>query len=116
MTVAQAEALYGPVLEVVQDKLRGRSGDTARVLLEKEFSITLTDDVQTKLGEILGPINGRENWEQIVKFMAGLKPSDCPADRRHEPGTEKCIARCYQGIDAVRKIREVLGPTDPSKA
>ena len=22
----------------------------------------------------------------------------------------------YQGIDAVRKIREVLGPTDPSKA
>ena len=77
---------------------------------------TLGDDVQTKLGDLLGPINGRENWEQIVKFMAGLKPSDCPADRRSEPGSEKCIALCYQGIDAVRKIREVLGPTDPSKA
>ena len=27
-----------------------------------------------QLGDILGPINGRDNWEQIVKFMAGLKP------------------------------------------
>jgi len=116
MSVAQAEEFYGPVLDVLQDKLRGRSGEIARPLLEKEFSITLSDDVQTKLGDLLGPINGRENWEQIVRFMAGMKPSDCPADRRNEPGSEKCIALCYQGIDAVRKIREVLGPTDPSKA
>jgi nucleoside diphosphate kinase len=48
--------------------------------------------------------------------MAGLKPSECPPDQRNLPGSEKCIAICYQGIDAVRKIREVLGPTDPSKA
>jgi nucleoside diphosphate kinase len=116
MSVAQAEEFYGPVLEVLQDKLRGRSGETARKLLEKEFGLDLGDDVQTKLGDLLGPINGRDNWEAIVKFMAGLKPSECPADRRNEPGTEKCIALCYQGIDAVRKIREVLGPTDPSKA
>ena len=116
MSVAQAEEFYGPVLEVLQDKLRGRSGETARALLEKEFAMTLGDDVQTKLGDLLGPINGRDNWEQIVKFMAGLRPSDCPPDRRNEPGSEKCIALCYQGVDAVRKIREVLGPTDPSKA
>jgi len=116
MSVAQAEEFYGPVLEVLMDKLRERSGQTAVALLEKEFHIKLGADVQTKLGDILGPINGRENWEQIVKFMAGLKPSECPADKRHEPGSEKCIALCYQGVDAVRKIREVLGPTDPSKA
>jgi nucleoside diphosphate kinase len=116
MSVAQAEEFYGPVLDVLMDKLRGRSGETARALLEKEFSITLGDEVQTKLADLLGPINGRENWEQIVKFMAGLKPSECPPDRRHLPGTEKCIALCYQGVDAVRKIREVLGPTDPMKA
>jgi len=116
MSVAQAEEFYGPVLDVLQDKLKGRSGEVATALIEKEFSIKLSAEVQTKLGELLGPINGRENWEQIVKFMAGLKPSDCPADKRQEPGSEKCIALCYQGIDAVRKIREVLGPTDPSKA
>ena len=116
MSVAQAEEFYGPVLEVLMDKLRGRSGETARAVLEKEFGLALSDEVQEKLGDLLGPINGRDNWEQIVKFMAGLKPSDCPADKRHEPGSEKCIALCYQGVDAVRKIREVLGPTDPSKA
>jgi nucleoside diphosphate kinase len=33
-----------------------------------------------------------------------------------EPGTEKCIALVYEGPDAVGKIRDVLGPTDPSKA
>jgi nucleoside diphosphate kinase len=116
MSVAQAEEFYGPVLEVLQDKLKGRSGEIATGLIEKEFSIKLSAEAQTKLGELLGPINGRENWEQIVKFMAGLRPSDCPADKRTDPGSEKCIALCYQGIDAVRKIREVLGPTDPSKA
>jgi len=116
MSVAQAEEFYGPVLEVLQDKLRDRSGEIAKRVLDKELGISLSAEAQTKLGDLLGPINGRENWEQIVKFMAGLKPSDCPADRRNEPGSEKCIALCYQGVDAVRKIREVLGPTDPSKA
>lgn len=116
MSVAQAEEFYGPVLAVLQDKLKGRFGQSARDLIEKEIGMTLSAEVEEKLGELLGPIGGRENWEQIVQFMCGLKPSECPAERRHEPGSEKCIALCYQGIDAVRKVREVLGPTDPSKA
>jgi hypothetical protein len=48
--------------------------------------------------------------------MAGKKPGECPPGQRKEPGTEKCIAIVYQGVDAVRKIRDVLGPTDPAKA
>ena len=68
------------------------------------------------LQEKLGPGKGREAWESIVEFMAGMKPSACPPDKRNRPGSEKCIAIVYQGDDAVRKIREVLGPTDPAKA
>ena len=68
------------------------------------------------LKEKLGPEKGRENWESIVEFMAGAKPGECPPEKRKDPGTEKCIAIVYQGVDAVRKIREVLGPTDPAKA
>lgn len=116
MSVAQAEEFYGPVLEVLQDKLRGRTGDIARRLLDAEFGLKLSPEVETHLGDLVGPIVGRDNWEQIVAFMSGLKPSECATDKRHEPGSEKCIALCYQGVDAVRKIREVLGPTDPSKA
>jgi nucleoside diphosphate kinase len=116
MSVAQAEEFYGPVLEVLQEKLKDRTGETVRALIEKKIGIHVGKEVENKLGELLGPIAGRDNWEQIVQFMCGFKPSECPADRRHEPGSEKCIALCYQGIDAVRKVREVLGPTDPSKA
>jgi nucleoside diphosphate kinase len=56
-----------------------------------------------------------ENWESIVEFMAGRKPSECPREERSAAGTEKSIAIVYQGVDAVRKIRDVLGPTDPSQ-
>jgi nucleoside diphosphate kinase len=68
------------------------------------------------LEDKLGAEKGRSAWEEIVEFMAGAKPSETPADKLAAPGTEKCIAIVYQGEDAVRKIREVLGPTDPAKA
>src|SRR5216110_2266520 len=68
------------------------------------------------LEEKLGPKSGRENWESIIEFMAGRKPSQCPPSKRSALGTEKSIAIVYQGVDAVRKIRDVLGPTDPAKA
>src|SRR5216117_3372876 len=64
----------------------------------------------------LGAKSGRENWESIIEFMAGKKPSECHSDERDAPGTEKSIAIVYQGVDAVGKIRDVLGPTDPAKA
>lgn len=64
----------------------------------------------------LGAKSGREAWEGIVEFMAGRKPSECPPEQRDVPGSEKSIAIVYQGEDAVRKIRDVLGPTDPAKA
>jgi hypothetical protein len=48
--------------------------------------------------------------------MSGRAPSECPPDELNKPGSEKCIALVYEGVEAVRKIRDVLGPTDPSKA
>ena len=68
------------------------------------------------LEDKLGAGKGREAWEDIVEFMSGRRPSATSDDQRLAPGTEKCIAIVYQGADAVRKIRDVLGPTDPSKA
>jgi len=68
------------------------------------------------LEEKLGADKGRNAWEDIVEFMSGGRPSATSGEQRDAPGSEKCIAIVYQGEDAVRKIREVLGPTDPSKA
>ncbi|HEY5037265.1 MAG TPA: nucleoside-diphosphate kinase, partial [Chthoniobacterales bacterium] len=80
----QAEEFYGPVLDVLKNKL--------------------------------GDEKGRGAWEDIVEFMSGGRPSATSDAQRNDPGSEKCIALVYQGEDAVRKIRDVLGPTDPSKA
>jgi nucleoside diphosphate kinase len=68
------------------------------------------------LQDKLGHAKGRDAWEDIVQFMAGARPSDTLPEKRDEPGSEKCIALVYQGEEAVSKIREVLGPTDPAKA
>ena len=68
------------------------------------------------LRDKLGAEKGREAWEDIIEFMSGGRPSATSDEQRLLPGTEKCIAIVYQGADAVSKIREVLGPTDPSKA
>ena len=116
MSVAQACEFYGPVLDVLKNIFRDRTGPVARLAIEQELGIMLNDEVQRQLGDILGPINGEQNWESIVQFMSGCKPRECPPEKRDQPGSEKCIALVYEGIDAVRKIREVLGPTDPSKA
>ncbi len=116
MSVAQACEFYGPVLDVLKKVLCERTGAVSRLAVEQELGMMLDDELQKKLGEIIGPVAGQHNWEDIVKFMSGSKPSECPAEKREEPGTEKCIALVYEGVDAVRKIREVLGPTDPSKA
>lgn len=68
------------------------------------------------LEDKLGAEKGRGAWEDIVEFMSGGRPSATAEDQLTAPGSEKIVALVYQGEDAVRKIRDVLGPTDPSKA
>jgi nucleoside diphosphate kinase len=116
MSVAQAEQFYGPVLDVLQKLFRESAGRRARLVVEEELGCPLGDAIEAIFGDALGPIAGRAHWENIVQFMAGRRPSQCPPELHDAPGTEKCVAVVYQGIDAVKKIREVLGPTDPSKA
>ena len=66
--------------------------------------------------DLLGPLFGDHQFENIVRFMSGRAPSETSAEQREEAGSEKCIALVYEGPQAVQKIRDVLGPTDPSKA
>ncbi len=116
MSVAQASEFYGPVLDALKKVMREPAGAVVKLAAEQELGISIDADVQRQLGELLGPIKGRQHWESIVQFMAGTRPSECAPDKLDEPGSEKIIALIYEGVDAVKKIREVLGPTDPSKA
>ena len=116
MSVAQALEFYGPVREVLRTKLKDMVGAKAKAAIEKELGLKLGPDHERQFGEILGTTFGDNQFENIVKFMAGRTPSETPLGEINKPGSEKCIALVYEGVDAVRKIRDVLGPTDPSKA
>jgi nucleoside diphosphate kinase len=116
MSVAQAAEFYNPVREVLRTRLKDVVASRARAILEKEFGFKVPPATEQQLGEILGPHFGDNQFENIVKFMSGRLPSECDARQMEQPGTEKCIALVYEGVEAIRKIRDVLGPTDPSKA
>ena len=116
MSVAEANEFYGPVREVLRGRLKEVVAVKAKALLEKELGFKIAPAEQQQLGEILGPPFADHQFENIIKFMSGRAPSECDPANWKEPGTEKSIAVAYEGVEAVRKIRDVLGPTDPSKA
>jgi nucleoside diphosphate kinase len=116
MSVAEAAEFYGPVREVLRTKLRDVVASRAKTVLEKEFGFKIPSAEEKQFGEILGPAFGDNQFENIVKFMSGRSPSECDAVTARQPGTERCIALVYEGVEAIGKIRDVLGPTDPSKA
>jgi len=116
MSTAQAIEFYGPVREVLRNKLKGVVATRAKEALEKEFGFPIPGSEERQLGELLGPLLGENQFENIVRFMSGRGPSECEPALMTQPGTEKCIALIYEGANAVAKIRDVLGPTDPTKA
>jgi nucleoside diphosphate kinase len=116
MSTAQAMEFYGPVREFLRMKLKDGVSAKAKDILEKEFGFKISEADQKSLGEILGPIQGDSQFDNIVRFMSGHAPGEIPQADWTKPGTEKCIALVYEGVNAVSKIRDVLGPTDPSKA
>ena len=117
MSTAQAMEFYGPVRDFLRIKLKDAVASRATALLEKELEFKIPAAEQKVLGDVLGPLFGDNQFDNIVRFMSGRAPGECTSDEElQKPGTEKCIALVYEGVNAVNKIRDVLGPTDPSKA
>jgi len=116
MSTAEAMEFYGPVLEILRTKLKDVVAAKTAAIVEREFGFKVAPDTQTALGGLLSPLYGQQQFDNIVRFMSGRSEGECPAEQLREPGTQKCIALVYEGVSAIRKIRQVLGPTDPSKA
>ena len=116
MSTADAVEFYGPVREVLRSKLKDVVASKSKVALEEKLGFAIPAETEKQLGDILGPLFGDNQFDNIVRFMAGRSAPECPAGEMENPGSEKCIALVYEGVGAVAKIRDVLGPTDPSKA
>ncbi len=117
MSLAQAMEFYGPVHEILRTKLKDAVSERAKNAIEKELGFKIPPEQQKALGDLLGPLHGDNQFENIMRFMTGYTPSERKTkEERRQPGSQKCIALMYEGVNAIRKVRDVLGPTDPSKA
>jgi len=116
MTVAEAREFYGPVREVLRSVFGKISGAKARAAIEKDFGFSLPAAVEDQLSELIAPYHAEHQFSNIVEFMTGHRPGQVPPGKETEPGPEKIVALVYEGPDAVAKIRNVLGSTDPRKA
>lgn len=116
MSVAEALEFYGPVKDALKEKLAPVFGRKAKEQLEAHFNITLSSDTEQALSSSVGIEYAIDQFEQIIEFMSGIRPSQCPLEELNQPGSVKCMILIYEGEDAIGKIRDVLGPTDPLKA
>lgn len=116
MSVAQAEEFYGPVREGLKRVFKLFGADRAAQALSREFGFPVDASNMNDLCDLLAPLFAAREFENIVEFMTGHRPSNCTPEERTMPGKEECLAIVYEGIDAVHKIRDILGATDPSKA
>jgi nucleoside diphosphate kinase len=117
MTVAQGEEFYGPLKEVFVRKLKGNVTQEVYQRLHNAFIFPFTMVDAEKVGDLLAERNANAEFNRIVEYMTGVSPEDItdPADKATASRT-KCLALLYEGIDAINRIRKVLGSTDPTKA
>lgn len=116
MSLAEALEFYGPVQPVLRDKLGGMAVERACKVLAEEFGFDMPKSVLKALSETLGPTFGDHQFYSIMNFMTGQWAPDIHGDEVNEEGKVRCMTLVYAGESAVEKIREILGPTDPSKA
>ncbi len=116
MSTADALEFYGQVKTALEKKLAPSISVKAAAVLEKEFGIVMDEGTRKKLTESFGCFYAHYQFGSIVEFMSGRRPEEVPIEEMDNPGTVKSMILVYEGENAIEKIREVLGPTDPSQA
>lgn len=116
MTVAQAEEFYGPVKKSLQKVFEKQGANRAAAALSKEFGFDVSPKLFVDVCSQLGPQFAETEFENIVQYMTGYKPSECSDADKRKLGKNECLGLVYEGVEAIRKIRKILGATDPRKA
>ncbi|MGQ9662536.1 MAG: nucleoside-diphosphate kinase [Kiritimatiellia bacterium] len=116
MTVAQAEEFYAPVKPNLCAKFLTLGRARIAAALTREFGFTVPDEMLEDTCRELAPLFAEAQFETIVEFMTGYKPSQCQESEKKTLGNRICLALVYHGVGAVNKIRAILGATDPRRA
>lgn len=117
MSLDQANEFYGPLRQIFVKRLKFLVERKLREKLEGAFQFEVTDADISAMAEPLKEKNAEWEFNQIVSFMTGRDPyKEVSPMARQSPGRSTCLALLYRGQDAVGKIRERLGPTNPKEA
>lgn len=116
MTVAQGEEFYGPLKKIFVKKLKFLVSNRVYDRLGDAFAFPFTEDDADKIAELFAERNAAYEFDKIVEYMTGVNPDTVGEDKKTIVSDAKCLALLYEGIDAIEKVRIVLGSTDPSKA
>jgi len=117
LSLAQGEKLYEPLIEVFVNKLKPNLRKQLERALSANLDFQIPDDIYEQITELLKELNAECEFYKIVAYMTGKDPYTLTSDEeRNEPGQERCLALLYQGEDAISKVRDQLGATDPRAA
>ena len=116
MTVAQAEAFYGPVQDSLTKKFPTFGAARIASAVGKELGLIVTEEQASEMAKTIAPEFAKKQFEDIVEFMTGYRPSSVAENEKAFRAGAESLALVYEGQDAVAKIRDILGATDPVKA
>ena len=119
LSVAQAEEFYGPLKEMFVKRLKGNV-ETPAHRAASRATFGFTHHARAVLRDGRYPQGGQRQVR--VRPHRGVheraqRPHDQPVPRSAaSPARPRRLALLYRGTDAINKIRERLGSTDPTKA
>lgn len=116
MSVRDAVELYAPVKDSLRRTLAPVIAEKARIELENAFGIKIRKDDTDNFVDSVGIPYADEQFNRIIEFMSGFRPDSVREEEYGKPGKVKCMVLVYEGKKAVSKIRDVLGPVDPTQA
>ncbi len=116
MTVAQGEEFYGPLKQIFIKKLKFLVSKKVYEKLNGAFAFPFTEEDADNVAELFAERNATCEFNKIVEYMTGVDPDSVSEDDKATASNARCLALLYEGVDAIEKVRAVLGSTDPSKA
>ena len=116
MTVAQGEEFYGPLKSELVEKLQPAISQTAYKQLANAFDFEFSEVYADEIAKMLAVPNAEAHFSRIVEYMTGVDPRTISPDLKATTSKTHCLALLYQGPNAISKVRNVLGSTNPEKA
>ncbi len=116
MTIKQGEEFYGHLKHVFKKRLVGQVSDIVHEKLSEAFDFEITRADADLMAQHLADRNASYELNRIVEYMTGVNPAAVDESEKATATNANSLVLLYEGVDAISKVRDVLGETNPEKA